>query len=379
MRALLLLLIVAAVNAQVGLSPAPFDTSGLTNSSGVAYVPADATRKLKTDSGFLFTRTYGAGGDAVLTVTGNQTSSLNLTASGEGKTCLGSSNICLRGDSDPDSPLYRYLEVLLGGSRHMMVSHGRSELGEWPFDTALGVGQYAHDRRITLSVRAADDPPACSAANTALKVIGGRGSCTAAGSPIWLETGQGGSTGGNGGDLTIRTGAAGAGGGRSGRVIMQIGGATGPSATLDEAGNLTLAGGGKFVGTTPAPLLFWHPSFSPADATAYHFSQAATPGSAELSRSYVPSTGTITNVVMYCSLSTRPTNEAGTLSFVINGVETTLDSAFAFSTSNYYSTYSYAGLNIPVTRNDVFSLKLVTPTWATNPVSVICRGYGYYQ
>jgi len=119
---------------------------------------------------------------------------------------------------------------------------------------------------------------------------------------------------------------------------------------------------------------------SPADATTYYLGPVAglTPSTtAEERKIYIPKAGTIT----FCAISTNATtagsNEDWPYYIRLNnttdyGIDTVSVSA------NLRQWISYT-LDVDVVAGDYIEIKTVTPTWATNPVTMSQGGYLYIE
>lgn len=122
-------------------------------------------------------------------------------------------------------------------------------------------------------------------------------------------------------------------------------------------------------------IYFMATTGNPADAATYFFTpgnqytQFTASGNA-ITRRYIPFAGTITTV--YGSVTVQGTlGSAGnsTLSLRLNNTtDTTITSTLALTgTSN---TFNNTGLSIAVVAGDFLELKIVSPTWVTNPTTV---------
>ena len=122
-------------------------------------------------------------------------------------------------------------------------------------------------------------------------------------------------------------------------------------------------------------------SNNPADATTYYFGVGyggnflTTPN---ISVVTFPRAGSVTRidlrVMMFTALGS---SETSTIYFRLNGAtDTTISSTFACNTNNVVH---LTGLNIAVVAGDVFEIKWVTPTWATNPQGVVINAQVYLE
>lgn len=111
---------------------------------------------------------------------------------------------------------------------------------------------------------------------------------------------------------------------------------------------------------------------SPVDATQYNVgcyygSAPIVTGSGENTvRIYIPRSGVITKCYFTVIGDPSATNETGTVSIrVNNATDNTVSSSVTFNA--YQSYYNNTSLNIPVTEGNYIWVKVLTPTWATNP------------
>lgn len=118
---------------------------------------------------------------------------------------------------------------------------------------------------------------------------------------------------------------------------------------------------------------------SPSDATTYYFgnvqSQAPTT-SANTKRVYFPKDGTITGAtILFYAPVTTGTNESFDISIRLN--DTTDTTIASVSSTSNYRVFVNTGLSIAVTTTDFVEIKIVAPTWATNPTNVVLSGSLY--
>lgn len=113
--------------------------------------------------------------------------------------------------------------------------------------------------------------------------------------------------------------------------------------------------------------------FSPNDSTTYYFGVpfSKAPGTDEsLFRVHIPKSGTVTKIYLQISNGgTLGSSEQFTISFRLNNATDTVILTTA-TTNNTVSYVNNTALSIPVLAGDFFSIKLVTPAWATNPTNV---------
>lgn len=146
------------------------------------------------------------------------------------------------------------------------------------------------------------------------------------------------------------------------------------------AGQALMTGG---AGANPSwaekgyQVLAYGNSFSPADATTYYFGAfiVAPSTTADVKRLYVRRAGTVTaaEVVVLNNGGTQGSNETSTISLRLNNTtDTTLTSSFDVNdASGAVSFFNVTGLSVTVAAGDYFEIKWVTPTWTTNPTSVV--------
>jgi hypothetical protein len=118
---------------------------------------------------------------------------------------------------------------------------------------------------------------------------------------------------------------------------------------------------------------------SPADSvTAYFGSLPKAPTTtANISKVYVRKAGTIKMANIYCYSGTAGTNESWSLYIRKNNSGDTLIATLAVSASERVFTNS--SLSIAMAAGDYFEIKIVCPTWATNPLTTIYGGYVYLE
>jgi hypothetical protein len=124
-------------------------------------------------------------------------------------------------------------------------------------------------------------------------------------------------------------------------------------------------------------LMFSHPqTLSPADATTYFWGATATvPITTSAQRKvYIRRTGTIRSAEYYTiALGTAGSNES--LSIYVRVNDTTDYLIATVSASTAERDFSNAAINITVIAGDFIELKMVCPTWATNPTNLLGGGY----
>lgn len=121
-------------------------------------------------------------------------------------------------------------------------------------------------------------------------------------------------------------------------------------------------------------------TFNPSDATPYFWGnggasapQSTTEGN---NKFYIPKGGTVKVIeIWWRTAGVSSSNEAIPMTFRLNG---TTDTAIAtVSDTNAIKRFSNTGLSIAVVQGDYFELKMVAPTWVTNPTGVTL-GYTIY-
>ena len=85
-------------------------------------------------------------------------------------------------------------------------------------------------------------------------------------------------------------------------------------------------------------------------------------------RLYIPKAGAIKAAYVYANAATAGTNEAWVANIRLNN--TTDTQIQSLSLSNVNRLWSNAALNISVAAGDYVEIKMVNPTWATNPANV---------
>jgi len=124
---------------------------------------------------------------------------------------------------------------------------------------------------------------------------------------------------------------------------------------------------------------------NPADAQNYYFGEypdAVPQTSQSIYKFQFNENVTITRVLITVKQVTNPTNES--VSFYLRASATTdqtITTSMDMSTIGASSTkvFTYSGLNLTGTSGTDYELKMLTPTWATNPTSTTIRVkiYGY--
>lgn len=114
---------------------------------------------------------------------------------------------------------------------------------------------------------------------------------------------------------------------------------------------------------------------SPGDGATVYFGMLpkAPTTTANISKVYLRSAGTIKRAEIYCYSGTAGTNENWSLYIRKNGTTDTLIATVGANTNQRI--FSNSNLNIAMADGDYFEIKSVQPTWATNPATTIYGGY----
>ena len=118
---------------------------------------------------------------------------------------------------------------------------------------------------------------------------------------------------------------------------------------------------------------------SPVDAQTIYFGNLpkAPTTTANISKVYIPKTGTIKRADIYCYSGTAGTNESWSIYIRLNNTTDTLIQTKAVNTNE--RVFSNASLSISVVAGDYIEIKSVNPTWVTNPLTVIFSGILYLE
>lgn len=147
---------------------------------------------------------------------------------------------------------------------------------------------------------------------------------------------------------------------------------------LTDGGETTLHShaGGAGLGYT---LFVQALSSSPTDgATTFFGSLPRIPNAASPScKVYIRKAGTIKIVEIFCYSVTAGTAEAWSLYIRIN--DTTDYLIATVESATYERMFGNTGLSIAVAAGDFFVIKMVNPTWVTNPLTTVFGGYVYIE
>lgn len=112
---------------------------------------------------------------------------------------------------------------------------------------------------------------------------------------------------------------------------------------------------------------------SPLDTTAYYISQiSSAPGTTDTSRAFnFGFTGTLKQALLTVSQTTNGSGEDVTI--YLRNITTNTDYTIGVWTSNFGTNtgkgFFFSGLSIPISSTDSYTVKIVTPAWATNPAN----------
>lgn len=118
---------------------------------------------------------------------------------------------------------------------------------------------------------------------------------------------------------------------------------------------------------------------SPADgATVYFGTMPKAPVSAAAtSKIYIRKAGTLKIAEIYCYSGTAGTNESWSVNIRVNNTTDHLIATVSASTSERI--FSKTDLSITLNVGDYVEIKVVNPTWTTNPLTCIFGGYFYIE
>ena len=115
------------------------------------------------------------------------------------------------------------------------------------------------------------------------------------------------------------------------------------------------------------------------DAATYYFGGVGiAPGTAaDTARVYVPKAGTIKAAFVFWRAVTAGTSEAISVYLRKNNVTDYLIATIGDGAA--VKVFSSVGLSIPMAQGDYFEIKIVCPTWVTNPATVRLGGNVYLE
>ena len=120
---------------------------------------------------------------------------------------------------------------------------------------------------------------------------------------------------------------------------------------------------------------------APADATTYYFGALtnSTPSTSAQDRKVAWAFGDCTLIAATIGSRAGTGGTAGVnnaLYFRLNDTtDTTLSTTISYSVTGTVQTYTATGLSTNIANGDFFEMKLVTGTWASNPVNIGTSGY----
>ncbi len=142
------------------------------------------------------------------------------------------------------------------------------------------------------------------------------------------------------------------------------------------AGTITLVNstGGTvpITGNLGYTLYANHGNLSPADGVTYFYGSqfSAVPGGAGIRNILVPKSGTVKSVYVTSSVA-GTLGSSETVQFLLrlnNTTDTTITTTAVLTATT--QTYSNTSLNLQVVAGDFLEMKMISPTWATNPTNI---------
>lgn len=109
--------------------------------------------------------------------------------------------------------------------------------------------------------------------------------------------------------------------------------------------------------------------FDPADATTYYFGMPGHDSTADRNRVYIPMAGKITKAYIYW-VATGTAGSSEKISVYLRKNNTSDTLLGEWENSDAKKVITKTGLNISVADGDYFEIKVVCPTWETNPTQV---------
>jgi hypothetical protein len=120
------------------------------------------------------------------------------------------------------------------------------------------------------------------------------------------------------------------------------------------------------------PVAFTTNTYNPVDATTYFMGNVSgySPQGVSYGAFYIPYNATLIGWTLNSVQSnTNASAETTTLQIAVNGSTTNLSTSITFSATSGINTYTATGLSQNVSAGDKIEPKLVSPTWATNPLA----------
>jgi len=137
-------------------------------------------------------------------------------------------------------------------------------------------------------------------------------------------------------------------------------------------GATTAAAARTSLGVTRILTLNNFGGFNPVDSTTYYFAwtnAGLLTTESSSTKLYVPNAGTITKlIVSNINTATAGTNEAVTITLRLNGVDTAITGTMTWDASTSAVTTAVFTGSVAVAEGDLWSIKAVTPNFATNPI-----------
>jgi hypothetical protein len=114
---------------------------------------------------------------------------------------------------------------------------------------------------------------------------------------------------------------------------------------------------------------------TPGDGLTVNFGNLpkAPTATANISKVYIPKTGTITRAQIYTYSGTAGSNEAWSLYVRLNDTTNTLIETISAATNERI--FNNEALSIAVTAGEYIEIRSIQPTWGTNPATTIYGGY----
>lgn len=118
---------------------------------------------------------------------------------------------------------------------------------------------------------------------------------------------------------------------------------------------------------------------SPADGATIYFGNLpkAPVTTANISKVYIPRVGSIKRAEIYCYSGTAGTAENWSCYIRLNNTTDTLVQTIGAATNE--RRFNNSSLSISVVAGDYIEIKMINPTWATNPLTTIFGGYIYIE